>query len=195
MSLWFAQVSWKRRNTLISRCIIFVKIALVLCAYYSTLWFCMPERYWNGCSWLLWAPCCHPGCNIFPRQVKEKGAKAVYQSVAVLLCQPFSRVKGMAVLLLTPWALGTQTLQAHLSCFHDFCLIFSFCVFFSRKKLLGTVVSWKVVDGSGSRCVGLGGWSSSSHLHSIVGTNPCMLGRPLINWLEVTCWRFRRFAM
>ena len=93
----------------------------------------MPERYWNRCSWLLWAPCCHPGCNIFPRQVKEKGAKAVYQSVAVLLCQPFSRVKGMAVLLLTPWALGTQTLQAHLSCFHDFCSIFSFSYFFSQE--------------------------------------------------------------
>ena len=39
----------------------------------------------------------------------------------------------MAVLLLTPWALGTQTLQAHLSCFHDFCSIFSLCVFFLQE--------------------------------------------------------------
>ena len=37
VSLWFAQVSWKRRNTLISTCIIFVKIALVLCAYFNSL--------------------------------------------------------------------------------------------------------------------------------------------------------------
>ena len=37
------------------------------------------------------------------------------------------------MLLLTPWAIGTQTLQAHLSCFHDFCSIFSLCVFFLQE--------------------------------------------------------------